>query len=106
MATGGESLLAAGLGFARLKLWTLLSPLLRRRRGRFYAITAYRKAHPQAFAADMATLFDWLRQGRIKPVVADRLPLSAAADVHRRIAKGGLGGKIVLQPWEGACATS
>jgi NADPH:quinone reductase-like Zn-dependent oxidoreductase len=99
MATGGESLIAAGLGFARLKLWNLLSPLLRRRRALFYAITDYRKAHPEAFAADMATLFDWLQRGRIRPVVVERLPLAAAADVHRRIDKGGLGGKIVLLPW-------
>jgi NADPH:quinone reductase-like Zn-dependent oxidoreductase len=99
MATGGESLIAAGLGLARLKLWTLLSPLLGRRRAQFYSITDHRKNHPADFSADMTILLDWLRQGRIHPVVADRLPLAAAADVHRRIAAGGLGGKIVLLPW-------
>jgi NADPH:quinone reductase-like Zn-dependent oxidoreductase len=99
MATGGESLIAAGLGLARLKFWTLLSPLFGRRRALWYSITDHRKAHPDQFAADMATLLEWLKQGRIRPVVADRLPLSAAADVHRRIAEGGLGGKVVLLPW-------
>jgi len=99
MATGGESVLAAGLGLARLKLWTLLSPLFGRRRAVWYSITDHRKAHPEEFAEDMATLLDWLREGRIRPVVADRLPLSAAAEVHRRIAAGGLGGKVVLLPW-------
>ena len=99
MATGGESLIAAGLGLARLKLWTLLSPLLGRRRALFYSITDRRKSDPADFTADMAILLDWLRQGRIHPVVADRLPLAAAADAHRRIAAGGLGGKIVLLPW-------
>jgi NADPH:quinone reductase-like Zn-dependent oxidoreductase len=99
MAIGKESLIAAGLGLARLKLWTLLSPLLGRRRALFYSITDHRKAHPDHFAADMAVLLGWLQQGRIHPVVADRLPLSAAADVHRRIAAGGLGGKVVLLPW-------
>ena len=99
MATGGESLIAAGLGLARLKLWTLLSPLLGRRRALFYSITDRRKSDPADFTADMAILLEWLRQGRIHPVVADRLPLAAAADAHRRIAAGGLGGKIVLLPW-------
>jgi hypothetical protein len=31
-------------------------------------------------------------------VVIDRLPLSAAPEVHTRIDAGGLGGKIVLTP--------
>ena len=44
-------------------------------------------------------LFRMLRDGAIHPVVIERLPLAAASDVHARIEKGGLGGKIVLLPW-------
>lgn len=99
MATGGESLMSAGLGLLRLKLWSLLSPLYGGRRAVFYSITARRKAYPEQFAEDMAKLLNCLKEGRIKPVVADRLPLSAAEEVHRRIDKGGLGGKVVLLPW-------
>lgn len=99
MATGGESLMTAGLGLLRLKLWSLLSPLNGRRRAAFYSITGRRKAYPEQFAEDMTKLLNCLKEGRIKPVVADRLPLSAAADVHRRIDRGGLGGKVVLLPW-------
>lgn len=99
MATGGESLVAAGLGLVRLRMWSLLSPLLRGRRAVWYSITDRRKAYPEQFAEDMAKLLNCLKEGRIRPVVADRLPLSAAADVHRRIDRGGLGGKIVLLPW-------
>ncbi|WP_421839823.1 medium chain dehydrogenase/reductase family protein [Novosphingobium sp.] len=99
MATGGESLIAAGLGLARLKLWSVLSPLLGGRRAVWYSITDRRKAHPGQFADDLTKLLGCLKEGRIRPVVADRLPLSAAADVHRRIEKGGLGGKVVLLPW-------
>jgi NADPH:quinone reductase-like Zn-dependent oxidoreductase len=47
----------------------------------------------------MTTLFQLLRAGAIRPVVIDRLPLAAASEVHCRIDKGGLGGKIVLLPW-------
>ena len=32
--------------------------------------------------------------------VIERLPLAAASEVHARIDKGGLGGKLVLLPWE------
>jgi len=102
MATGGESLIAAGLGLLRLKLWSALSPLFGGRRAVWYSITDRRKAHPAQFADDMAKLLNCLKEGRIKPVVADRLPLVAAADVHRRIDKGGLGGKVVLLPWQSA----
>jgi NADPH:quinone reductase-like Zn-dependent oxidoreductase len=99
MAVGRESLIAAGLGLARLKLWSALSFLFSSRSAVFYSITARRSNHPEEFRADMATLFQLLRAGAIHPVVIERLPLAAAGEVHARIDRGGLGGKIVLQPW-------
>jgi NADPH:quinone reductase-like Zn-dependent oxidoreductase len=99
MAVGRESLAAAGLGLVRLKLWSALSFFLGRRRAVFYSITARRSTHVQEFKADMAALFHLLRAGFLHPVVIDRLPLTAASEVHARIDRGGLGGKIVLLPW-------
>jgi NADPH:quinone reductase-like Zn-dependent oxidoreductase len=99
MGVGGESLLSAGLGLLKLKLWNALYFLLRDRRALFYSITARRSTQPEQFRADMETLFQLLRDGAIHPVVIDRLPLAAAREVHARIDAGGLGGKIVLQPW-------
>jgi NADPH:quinone reductase-like Zn-dependent oxidoreductase len=99
MAVGRESLLAAGLGLARLKLWSTLSFLFSGRSAVFYSITAHRSTHPEKFKADMATLFQLLRTGAIRPAVIERLPLAAASEVHARIDRGGLGGKIVLLPW-------
>lgn len=99
MADGKEGLLSAGLGLARLFIWRSLPFLFRGRRGIFYAITARRKKHPDEFNADLTTLFELLRTGAIHPVVVERLPLSAAREVHERIDSGGLGGKVVLLPW-------
>ena len=99
MAVGGESLVAAGLGLVRLKLWNALSFLFGGRRAVFYSITARRSTHPLEFKADMAALFQLLQARVIHPVVIDRLPLAAASKVHARIDGGGLGGKIVLLPW-------
>ena len=99
MAVGRESLIAAGLGLARLKLWSTLSFLFSGRSAVFYSVTARRSTHPEEFKADMATLFQLLRAGAIRPVVIERLPLAAAREVHTRIDRGGLGGKIVLLPW-------
>ena len=102
LAVGREGLLAAGFGMARLKIWGSLGWLFGDRRAEFYSITAQRAKHPDDFKADMIALFGLLRDGAIHPVVADRVPLAAARDVHARIDGGGLGGKIVLLPWPDA----
>jgi NADPH:quinone reductase-like Zn-dependent oxidoreductase len=102
MAVGRESLIAAGIGLARLKLWSAFSFLFGGRRAVFYSITARRSTHPEEFKADMTALFQLLRAGAIQPVVIERLPLAAASEVHARIDNGGLGGKIVLLPWSGS----
>src|SRR5262249_31684381 len=51
MAVGRESLIAAGLGLARLKLWSKLSFLFGGRSAVFYSITARRSTHPEEFKA-------------------------------------------------------
>jgi len=102
MGAGGEGIVSAALGMARIKLWGALSFLFGGRRGIFYSITARRTTHPEEFKADMAALFELLRDGAIHPVVVDRLPLAAAREAHARIDAGGLGGKIVLLPWPAA----
>lgn len=99
MAVGGEGLASAALGLGRIKLWGAFPFLFGGRGAVFYSITLRRARLPDEFKADMATLFDLLREGEIHPVVVDRLPLSAARDVHVRIDAGGSGGKIVLLPW-------
>jgi NADPH:quinone reductase-like Zn-dependent oxidoreductase len=99
MAVGGEGLLSAGLGLARLKLWGALSFLFNGRGAVWYSITSRRSVRPEEFKADLAALLGLLRDGAIHPVVVDRLPLAAARGVHARIDAGGFGGKIVLLPW-------
>jgi NADPH:quinone reductase-like Zn-dependent oxidoreductase len=99
MAVGREGLASAALGLARLKLWGALGFLFGGRRALFYSITTRRLTHLDEFKADMATLFELLRNRAIHPVVVDRLPLAAAREVHARIDAGGQGGKIVLLPW-------
>jgi NADPH:quinone reductase-like Zn-dependent oxidoreductase len=99
MAVGDSTVLSAGLGMVRLKLWNAMSGLFGGRGAVFYSITSRRSTHPDDFKTDMAALFDLLRDRAIHPVVVERLPLTAARDVHTRIDAGGLGGKIVLLPW-------
>jgi NADPH:quinone reductase-like Zn-dependent oxidoreductase len=97
MAVGRESLIAAGLGLVRLKLWSALSFLFSGRSAVFYGITARRSNHPEEFKADMATLFQLLRVGAIQPVVIERLPLAAASEVHARIDRGPI---AIVATWD------
>jgi NADPH2:quinone reductase len=48
----------------------------------------------------LSVLLDLLQQKKIKPLVAERLPLAEARQAHELLEKGGVVGKIVL------CATS
>jgi NADPH:quinone reductase-like Zn-dependent oxidoreductase len=81
MAVGREGMIAAGLGLARLKVWSALGFLVGVRRAVSYSITERRVTHPEEFKADMAALFELLREGAIHPVVVDRLPIAAAREV-------------------------
>jgi len=44
----------------------------------------------------LAELLDLLAGGKIKPVVAERIPLAEAARAHERLDRGGHAGKVVL----------
>ena len=48
----------------------------------------------------MERLAQWAEDGHVRPRVALELPLARAADAHRAGERGGLDGKIVLQPWQ------
>jgi NADPH:quinone reductase-like Zn-dependent oxidoreductase len=82
MAIGHESIIAAGLGLARLKLWSALSFLFRGRHAVWYSITDRRLSHPEEFRADMAALFELLRNGAIHPVIIGREPLPRRMSTH------------------------
>ncbi len=81
------------LDFIRLKLWNLLP------NGRstvFYSIGAMRQKHPHWFSEDLTHLFHLLAQGKIKPVIAARMPLAEVRRAHELIETAGVQGKIVL----------
>ena len=54
--------------------------------------------HPDWFREDFLALLDLLRRGDIRPVVAERLPLSDARRAHELLESSAARGKIVLLP--------
>ena len=67
-----------------------------RRRVTGYSIQWLERMRPSWFHQDLATLLDLLRQRKIKPLVAQRLPLAEARRAHELLGKGGIPGKLVL----------
>ena len=67
-----------------------------RRRVVPYSIQWLKRLRPAWFRDDLTALFDLLGQQKIKPLIAQRLPLAEARHAHELLGKGGVTGKIVL----------
>jgi NADPH:quinone reductase len=63
-----------------------------------YSIQWLKRLRPAWFRQDLVALFDLLQQQRIKPLIAQRLPLAEARQAHELLGQGGVTGKIVLVP--------
>ena len=63
-----------------------------------YSIQWLMRFRPAWFRHDLLTLLDLLKQGKISPLIAQRLPLEAARRAHQMLGEGGVLGKIVLLP--------
>ncbi len=58
----------------------------------------FAKAHNEWYRETLTELLDSLAVGRIKPVVAERIPLAEAARAHELLERSGHAGKVVLVP--------
>lgn len=79
--------------FIRLNLWNILP---NGRSTTFYSIGALRQKQPDWFSEDLTKLFRLLAQGKIKPIIAARMPLTEVRHAHELIETAGVQGKIVL----------
>ena len=61
-----------------------------------YSIQTLKRLRPALFRQDLITLLDLLREGKIKPLIAQRFPLAEARQAQELLGKGGVTGKIVL----------
>jgi NADPH2:quinone reductase len=61
-----------------------------------YSIQWLKRLRPAFFRQDLIALFDLLQQKRIKPLIAQRIPLTEARHAQELLGEGGVTGKIVL----------
>jgi NADPH2:quinone reductase len=61
-----------------------------------YSIQWLKRVRPAVFRQDLTALFDLLKQGKVKPLVAGRFPLVKARQAQELLGKGGVTGKVVL----------
>ena len=67
-----------------------------RKRVVLYSIQWLMRLKPAFFRQDLTALFELLKQRKIKPLIAQRFPLTEAKQAHELLGKGGVTGKIVL----------
>jgi NADPH2:quinone reductase len=63
-----------------------------------YSIQWLMRFKPAWFRRDLMVLLDLLKQGKIEPLIAQRLPLEEARRAHEMLGEGAVIGKIVLLP--------
>lgn len=81
-------------GFAKLLLlWRLMPD---GKHSCFYNVFTRRKKKPEQFRRDVQQLFAWLKESKLKPAIAETMPLEQAAEAHRRVDKGDVEGKLAL----------
>jgi NADPH2:quinone reductase len=81
------------VGTVLVVLWGLLSP---RRRVLAYRIQKLRIPHQDWYREDFRALLELLRQGKIHPVIAERLSLDDARKAHEMLESSAATGKLVL----------
>ena len=63
---------------------------------KWYESFVENRAHPDWYQQDFSILLDLLRQERIQPIIAERIPLTNAKRAHELLESAAVSGKLVL----------
>jgi NADPH:quinone reductase len=99
LRSGGRLVAYGGTPTADLGEWLMMftmNVVSDERKFILYSIQTLKRLKPMWFHEDLTLLFDMLKQGKISPIIAARMPLSQAAQAHKLLASGSVKGKIVL----------
>jgi NADPH:quinone reductase-like Zn-dependent oxidoreductase len=61
-----------------------------------YSIQTLKRLRPAWYREDLSALLELLRQGKVKPIIAERIPLDEVTRAHELLGSGSVMGKIVL----------
>ena len=89
-----EGKLKVGLGFLTLLLMKLIPD--GKKALWLFGVTGWPYSSPELCREDLRMLLTLLEQRKIKPVIAERVPLVEAARAHDLLKRAAVGGKIVL----------
>ena len=64
----------------------------------FHLTYSVAEPYPEMIGRSLGTIVTYLREKKIEPVIADRLPLAEAARAHELLESRETVGKIILQP--------
>lgn len=99
LRTGGRLVAYGPFSLMELGHWMIMFTLNlvpNNRKFMLYSIQTLKRLKPDWFYDDLSLLLDLLKQEKIKPIVAERMPLKQAAEAHKLLANGSIKGKIVL----------
>jgi NADPH:quinone reductase-like Zn-dependent oxidoreductase len=99
LRSGGRLVAYGGTPTADLGAWLMMfamNVVSDERKFILYSIQTLKRLKQDWFQEDLILLFDMLKQGKIKPIVAAKIPLNEAAQAHELLAAGSVKGKIVL----------
>ncbi|MFQ5796232.1 MAG: medium chain dehydrogenase/reductase family protein [Candidatus Bipolaricaulia bacterium] len=89
----GISTMGTILGMLRIPIWNMLP---NRKSASWFDVVSFNKKNPTYYAEDLKVLMDYLAEGKIKPVIADRMPLVEARKAQELLLDFKMQGKIVL----------
>jgi NADPH:quinone reductase-like Zn-dependent oxidoreductase len=92
-ALKGKGALEIVTGLVKLPLWDLLP---NHKKASLYDVNAMNNKNPEWYTEDLQVLLNYLSDGKIKPVIADRIPLAEASSALELLWEAKLQGKIVL----------
>jgi NADPH2:quinone reductase len=61
-----------------------------------YSIQWLKRLRPAWYREDLSALLELLWQGKIEPIIAERIPLDEVTRAHELLGRGAVTGKIVL----------
>jgi NADPH:quinone reductase-like Zn-dependent oxidoreductase len=96
---GGRLVAYGGTPTADLGAWLMMftmNVVSDERKFILYSIQTLKRLKPDWFHEDLTLLFDMLKQRKISPIIAAKMPLNQAAQAHELLAGGSVKGKIVL----------